>query len=76
LIVCTLIMINIILLNFKKIKIMITGMYIFFSLMIVFGAIGLIASIYKITQQEKSDILDEMWKNGDISDVTYKKYKF
>ncbi len=44
--------------------------------MIVFGAIGLIASIYKITQQEKSDILDEMWKNGDISDVTYKKYKF
>lgn len=32
--------------------------------------------IYRNVKKAKSDILDEMFKNKDISDEAYKKYKF
>ena len=51
-------------------------MYVFFSLMILVGLIRLFAIIFKISQNEKINLLDEMWKNGDINETTYKKYKF
>ncbi len=42
--------------------------------LIVFGIFGLISILYNVSKKSKRDILDEMFKNNDISVDVYKKY--
>lgn len=50
--------------------------YVFCGFMIVFGLVGLFGRIAKMNSDSKNEIIDEMYKNGDISETVYKKYKF
>jgi len=50
-----------------------TGIYV--GLLIIFVIVVLISQLYKISNDGKKDILDEMFNNGDISTESYKKYK-
>jgi len=43
-------------------------------IMIVFGILGLIGFMIKISEDGKKDILDKMYKSGDIDSKTYLKY--
>lgn len=52
------------------------GYYILFTLMIVFGFVGLIFKLQNISDDGASNMLDQMYKNGDITETVYKKYKF
>lgn len=49
-----------------------SGVYIIYGLMILFG---LISKLYEIYNDGKKDVLEEMFKNDDISASVYKKYK-
>ena len=51
-----------------------TGIYIYFGLMIVLGLLGLIGILMKISKQGEKDLLEKMYKNGDINNSVYKKY--
>ena len=53
---------------------MTTGI-IFCVLLVVFGIIGLISNLFKIGEDSKKNLLDEMFNNNDISATIYKKYK-
>ena len=44
------------------------------TFMIIFGIFGLIAMYFKIQKEAKEEILDELFKKGEISADTYKKY--
>jgi preprotein translocase subunit SecG len=46
-------------------------MLVFF--IIVFFIIGLVL-VYNMAKKEKRKLIDEMWKNKEITDQTYKKY--
>lgn len=46
-----------------------SGVYIICGLMILFGIVG------RIYNNGKKDVLEEMFKNDDISASVYKKYK-
>jgi len=46
------------------------GMTVFFLLLVVV----LVFWMYKSSKDGKKDLLDELWKNEEISDDTYKKY--
>ena len=48
--------------------------YIMTGLMIVFGVLGLFATIMNISTQAKKDLLEKMYKNGDIDNDVYRKY--
>lgn len=52
-----------------------SGVYIICGLMILFGIVGLISKLYEIYNDGKKDVLEEMFKNDDISASVYKKYK-
>lgn len=52
-----------------------SGVYIIYGLMILFGIVGLISKLYEIYNDGKKDVLEEMFKNDDISASVYKKYK-
>lgn len=52
-------------------------MMIFSILLVIIGIVGLIRLIFvQIPKTTKESLLNDMWKNGDISDTVYKKYKF
>jgi hypothetical protein len=42
--------------------------------LIMFGLFGLISTLYNISKKGKKDLLEEMFKNNDISGDVYKKY--
>jgi hypothetical protein len=42
--------------------------------MILSGLLGLIASLMRISKQSEKDLLQKMYKNGDIDNNVYKKY--
>lgn len=50
------------------------GFYILCVFMIVFAIIGFIGIMIKISNQGKKDLLEKMYKNGDINDSIYRKY--
>lgn len=52
------------------------GYYIFVIIMIIFAFGLLISMLMKIQENGKTDMLETMYKNGDITDTIYKKYKF
>ena len=52
------------------------GYYILMVLLIVFGFVGFILKLQNISEDGASTMLDEMYKNGDITETVYKKYKF
>jgi len=52
-----------------------TGMYIFFGFLTLFGIVGLFNLLTKIGNDNKKELLDEMFENDDISATVYKKYK-
>lgn len=43
-------------------------------MMVVFGLLGLIGTLMRISEQAKKDLLEKMLKNDDISHSVYKKY--
>jgi hypothetical protein len=43
-------------------------------IMIMFSVIGLLAIIYRMVQQGKKELLEKLYKDGDITETTYKKY--
>ena len=51
-----------------------TGIYIISGIMVVFGLLGLIGSLMKISKQSEKDLLEKMYKNGDIDNSVYRKY--
>ncbi len=42
--------------------------------MILSGLLGLIVSLMRISKQAEKDLLQKMYKNGDIDNNVYKKY--
>ena len=42
--------------------------------MILSGLLGLIASLMRISKKAEKDLLQKMYKNGDIDNNVYKKY--
>ena len=51
-----------------------TGIYIICGLMVVFGLLGLIGTLMRISKQGEKDLLEKMYKNGDIDNSVYRKY--
>lgn len=51
-----------------------TGHYIICGLLILIGIVGLFAMIYKIQKEAKKELLDELWKNKDITERVYVDY--
>ena len=49
--------------------------YVYIGFFVIFLVVILISQLYKISNDGKKDILDEMFNNGDISTESYKKYK-
>ncbi len=49
-------------------------MLVIYVIMILSGLIGLIASLMRISKQAEKDLLQKMYKNGDIDNNVYKKY--
>lgn len=46
-------------------------------MMVVFGLLGLIGTLMRISEQAKKDLLEKMLKDGDISHSVYKNiYNF
>jgi len=45
-----------------------------FIMMVVFGLLGLIGTLMRISEKTKRDLLDKMLKDGDISHSAYKKH--
>lgn len=43
-------------------------------IMIICGLLGLIAALMRISDQAKKSLLEEMYKNGDISSSAYRYY--
>ena len=56
-------------LNNKK-----NSMLVIYIIMILSGLLGLIASLMRISKQAEKDLLQKMYKNGDIDNNVYKKY--
>ena len=52
------------------------GYYIFFGFLVVVGLVGFFIKLDEISEKGKTNVLDEMYKNGDITETVYKKYKF
>lgn len=42
--------------------------------MIVCGILSLIGLIFKISKQGEKELLEKLYKNGDINENVYKKY--
>ena len=56
---------------------MTTGWILTCTMMVVFGLLGLIGTLMRISEQAKKDLLKKMLKDGDISHSVYKNiYKF
>lgn len=53
-----------------------TGIFIFFGTIsvIVLGLLGLIVILMRISKQGEKDLLEKMYKNGDIDNSIYRKY--
>jgi hypothetical protein len=51
-----------------------TGWILACIMMVVFGLLGLIGTLIRISEQEKRDLLEKMLKDGDISYSIYKKH--
>ena len=51
-----------------------TGIYIICGIMVVCGILGLIGILMKISKQGEKDLLEKMYKNGDIDNSVYIKY--
>ena len=44
------------------------------TLMVVFGLLGMIGSLMRISERAKADLLDKMLKDGDINLEVYRKH--
>ena len=53
---------------------MTTGWILACIMMVVFGLLGLIGTLMRISEQAKRDLLDKMLKEGEINNRVYKKY--
>ena len=53
---------------------MTTGWILLCIIMVVFGLLGLIGTLIRISEQAKRDLLEKMLKDGDISLNVYKKH--
>jgi hypothetical protein len=53
---------------------MTTGWTLVYIIMVVFGLLGLIGTLMRISEQAKKDLLEKMLKDGDISHSVYKKH--
>lgn len=51
-----------------------TGIYIISGIMVVCGILGLIGILMKIFKQGEKELLEKMYKNGDIDNSIYRKY--
>ncbi len=51
-----------------------TMIYVISGSMIVFGILGIIGLLVRVSNQGKKELLEEMFKNGDIDSKVYKKY--
>lgn len=47
----------------------------YYFIVIVFGVLGSIGIVFKISEDGKKQLLDDMFNNDDISSDIYKKYK-
>lgn len=53
---------------------MTTGWILTCIMMTVFGLLGLIGTLMRISKQSEKDLLEKMYKNGDIDNRVYRKY--
>jgi len=51
-----------------------TGIYIICGIMVVCSILGLIGTLMKISKQGEKNLLEKMYKNGDIDNSVYRKY--
>lgn len=53
---------------------MTTAWYIFCACLVIFGFLGFIATLARMINQGKKELLEQMFKAGDINESVYKKY--
>lgn len=53
---------------------MTTGWILMCITMVVFGLLGLVGVLIRISESAKKDLLEKMFKDGDINQDVYRKY--